>query len=416
MPANPTVKAPSLNQLTGIRAFAALAVVAFHLDSLIRNLPNVAFAGFGGLQPFIDSGYLGVDLFFILSGFIISYVYQQKLQNFSPVESARFILLRLARLYPLHLTMLFVYLGLYICTRFILHAPIDAERFSLTGFVSNLLCVHSWGFLETTTWNIPAWSVSCEWFVYLLFPLAAPFLGRLQSKRGNALIIVAAGVSLAMLKYRLGTPTIGWTSDYGLCRLVPEFIMGCAYYNLYKLAPEKHWTFNAITTLLLVAMIFNTASLGSDITTVYCLGGLIYGLSRSDSKFNRIFNNPVTQYFGEISYSIYMTHACIFSFLFLFLSRHPVDTFSGWHLAVFMIGAMALVSLISIATYYWIEQPARRVLTSFFMLALSHEALKTGIKTRFRGSIQRFGLTTMDVTNAQRSHANANASSDGQSG
>src|SRR5512135_599191 len=94
-------RAKDIPSLTGLRAFAAWWVVFFHCSFLLpAALPKVYW--------FARLGYLGVDLFFVLSGFIISYNYWDKLASFSVKAYREFLWLRLARLYPVHLFTLLV--------------------------------------------------------------------------------------------------------------------------------------------------------------------------------------------------------------------------------------------------------------------------------------------------------------------
>jgi Predicted acyltransferases len=159
----------------GLRGVAALLVVFYHNYFLPNHLP------FEDWNKFFARGYLMVDLFFILSGFIMLHVYKEIRLNQDSYYD--FFVKRLARIYPLHVVSL---LGL-LCAKILLFILywIDgksAEAFwrvpgTWEAFVAQLILIHS--FLPTEPgWNIPSWSISAEMFAYLLFPLVAVLLRR----------------------------------------------------------------------------------------------------------------------------------------------------------------------------------------------------------------------------------------------
>src|SRR5262249_39676380 len=94
---------PEIRALTGIRGFAAVWVVLFHLQwqGMYQAFPRLE-----AIRPLVDRGYLGVDLFFILSGFILTWNYGEALADWRPREHVRFEIVRLARIYPVHLATL----------------------------------------------------------------------------------------------------------------------------------------------------------------------------------------------------------------------------------------------------------------------------------------------------------------------
>jgi peptidoglycan/LPS O-acetylase OafA/YrhL len=179
--------------LTGTRAVAATWVILFHLthvdpslvarDSLFRRAASV--------------GYLGVDFFFILSGFIIAHQYMAIMEKPSRKTVLRYLLLRLARIYPVHLaTMLAFAAAAVFAAAAGMRISADPARFSIGGAGLNILLIHAWGISDRLTWNIPSWSVSCEWFGYLGFPLLARLGRRVRST--SAAWLVAVGGLLAM--------------------------------------------------------------------------------------------------------------------------------------------------------------------------------------------------------------------------
>src|SRR5215468_3623213 len=185
--------------LTGIRALAALLVLGMHTEQ------NVPF-GLDSVLPFFARGYLGVDFFFILSGFIITHVYFASLASPSRSAAQIFLWHRLVRLYPVHITVLaglVAIVSLAQAAGFIFNNP---QEWQWSDLLWQLTLLHAWGVTASPGWNAPSWSISAEWFAYLLFPLLA-----------TALLFAVAG-------WRLNT----WVGAPALARVFGEFVCGAA--------------------------------------------------------------------------------------------------------------------------------------------------------------------------------------------
>ena len=181
-PSHPSHYVPAL---TGVRALAALLVLGLHAD---QNIP----AGAVVILPFLARGYLGVDFFFVLSGFIITHVYLTSLA--APTRSAVRIFLwhRFIRLYPVHVTVLLT-LVLLIWLARANHIPLNnPDEWRETSILWHLALLHAWGVVPKPGWNAPSWSISAEWFAYLLFPLLAPALMFVRDRLTAILIALAA--------------------------------------------------------------------------------------------------------------------------------------------------------------------------------------------------------------------------------
>ena len=215
----------NLKPLTSLRFLAAMWVVLFHY------WPHLAVAG---TPQLVAKGYLGVECFFVLSGFILCHVY------LAPFEAGRFnygdfIWARIARIYPLHIATL-VAMGLMAGAALAVGLTVDSSVLSLSALPANLALVQAWGFSPVAGWNHPSWSISAEWFAYLSFPVFAAAALALRRWPG---IAVACALALMAVTYvgfaritgfSLTRATISW----GALRIVPCFFLGCALFLVWR--------------------------------------------------------------------------------------------------------------------------------------------------------------------------------------
>ena len=158
-----------IRQLTGIRFVAAFWVFAYHLQGPFNVLGLLSIPVMGDVMRV---GRLGVDLFFALSGFILTHTYLTRMgSSIRGSATLRFWWLCLARIYPVHLVML-VIAGLAVFAQArILGEDIDRDWWNPIDFIKNLLLIQEWGPNPERGWNFVAWSLSMEWLAYLVFPV-----------------------------------------------------------------------------------------------------------------------------------------------------------------------------------------------------------------------------------------------------
>lgn len=353
-----------IDALTGIRAYAALWVVFFHLYASARDTVR-----FGPFQHLVAIGPVGVDLFFILSGFVIAYVHQSKMSRFRWKDTLHFYGLRIARIFPVHYFMLFLYvLYLWLGSAFLGSNRLDQATYKPDALIYNLLNIQAWGVLNSLTWNIPAWSISAEWFAYLLFPFLNPFVIRINQWRSCVFLIVLLLVTRIFASICLSDS--GWSPGLALWQIMLEFPMGCLLYNLSKQVTLSPKMADILSCLCALAMMIGIFIFHLKPVYVICFfPALLLFLAVGKGPFTTLFSNRITCFLGEISFSIYMTHlftlTCLDTLAKL-IHRLPAILASPlnalWSLPPLTLGVQ-LLSIVGIAylVYRFVEIPSRNV-------------------------------------------------------
>ena len=225
-----------MRALTGLRAYAALWVVLFHLRHVLQPLlPEPLF-------EFCARGYLGVDLFFVLSGFVIAYRYGGHIGDGRAYRV--YLIRRLGRIYPLHLATLLALVAAATLGRGTAIDISGSAYYVLDERLAyNLMLVHAWGLTNEASWNIPSWSISVEWFAYLVFPLLWWVVARVRTE-GAALTGMAVAIVLTVFGLSaLGEQWLHTSLQHRLARGVPEFFAGMFIFRLHALRgpPRRRW-------------------------------------------------------------------------------------------------------------------------------------------------------------------------------
>jgi len=346
------VRRDAIRALTGIRFFAAFHVVWFHYALGLPGLPAAA-------RHVVENGWMAVNLFFILSGFVLTYNYAER-----PFTARTFWMARFARIYPAYL------LG------FVLIAPAVALRLrsqplKLLGCaVAAGGLVQGWFPKIALTWNGPGWSLSSEAFFYLLFPLLLPLLARL-SDRG---LLLAAAFSCGAEIAAPAINALAFGSKYGETILympifrLPDFLLGIVAALVYvrgrRGVPVRGLLFGVSMGLALFTGVlspFVPPGFRAPVAApLFAL--LVYALACSRSALPRFFAwRPVYQ-LGDASYSLYILQSPVMAYL-LYLTQGSVAGQSSGRASLgwpgFALYCAILIGL-SLACYAYIENPARK--------------------------------------------------------
>jgi peptidoglycan/LPS O-acetylase OafA/YrhL len=320
-------KPAEIKALAGARAFPPLILVLYHFGEG-HHYQNAFW-----YDALVAKGYLWVEFFFALSGFILVHVYSARAAEFwQGTKTYRtFVMTRLARLYPLHLFMLFIILAMVIGLRALASAGGYVSIYDLPyhaintwpSFIANLFLVQAWNILPYLTWNGASWFVSVEFLLCLLFPIYLYF------SRGGVvsalLLIVAGGLALDALAQTSGHG-LDLTFHNGIFRGMAGFGIGVGLSMLYRAMMARGWgdlpegllTLAQIAAvLLLLDAIYRSswAHKPADIYVALAMDALILTLAFDRGIVARALSTGVVLALGEWSYAIYMGQTAWLQFI-----------------------------------------------------------------------------------------------------
>lgn len=345
-----------INQLAGLRGVCAWWVVLFHSLTLLGGSIPAPIA------RILAHGYLAVDLFFLLSGFVLFLSYHAALAKPTSGSIGKFYWHRLARIYPVHFVMLLGYLGLYALFLLLSSSGSAPESYTWTSFFQSLFLVHMW-FGSELTWNVPSWSISSEWFVYLFFPLMALGLRKVRANAAVHVFMIVAIAGILALVYSLhGVSSLGAdVPRMALIRTMFEFLMGVFVGSLFvnhRALLEKYGN-GALIGFLGLSVLYGMADLPDYTLIPMSFALLIAYLSSASSWITRALSRPSLVYLGEISYSTYMVHYLVYDLLkAVFLSStdgiHPLHVWLSF----------VVVFILSMVLHHGVDAPSQRYIRS----------------------------------------------------
>lgn len=328
---------------------ATLMVHGFHFE-LPESVVRVFLSG--GRQ---------VDIFFVLSGFILSMNYRawfsQKL-HFGAY--ATFLRRRIARIYPLHVVMLLFTIAFVVAAAATgATSTYGLERFQNDDLPANFLMMQAWGFFfqDSAYWNPPAWSISIEFLAYLVFPLFVWLIAR--GNRLNSWIPVALGVAIGFgLNYL--TPW-GIAGFGGIARGGSEFLLGCVLINLYG-SRTAAWLQTNVGSLAAAGLLLLCYLLTPDTSfaVAVCAAPLLLTLARNNVVSRVIGCRPIF-FLGKISYSIYLGHFLLSSIAYRLVSATWMKA-GAIQTSIGVIVFVGFVLGVSTCLYYLVERPGRQLL------------------------------------------------------
>lgn len=338
---------PDVLPLTGLRALAAWWVALYHFS-------EVAPVD-GRMLAFTEQGLYAVDLFFVLSGFVLAMRYGAM---FAPgvrrAPFAWFIGVRLARVYPLHLVMLLAFVSIPLTLAVTGRTP-DTERFPIDYFIQSLFLVQNWGLAQQFAWNVPAWSISAELLFYLVFPFLAWAVARcLRWRHGLLLLGIAAFGAILAMGLAFGGLVYS-TARFGALRCLTECLLGVWVFHLSLRIPPR--PASGLAMVAVAAALFGLYGIGLAPNYIALPAGfacLVWGLVEPRHAASRLLSHPVLVWLGQVSFSTYMIHYFARDWIkFLLVDRVSDNT-------VFIVYIL-VVAAASALLHHWVETPGRRI-------------------------------------------------------
>ncbi len=359
-------KTKFISTLTPLRGIAAIWVVVFHFD---------AFLGFGasetglmdkGTTMLVGNGYLLVDFFFLLSGFVICHVYGDKLSQKKDGAVRKYLWARFSRLYPLHLFVL-----LFLFAQFWVLSALSEEYyegskkfFPIYDFFVYLFFGQSSGILTDYSWNLPSWSIAAEWWTYILAIFIIPFINRGYSKLTYLFWIVSFAGLIILVEYG-GKGNLDYTLDFGTLRCLFEFTIGMGIYQVYKKVKNSNSFWNSDWTFY-ISVVGAYLFLHLDIHDVLILpffGAVILSASLNKGRPCQLLNIKPLKFLGDISYSVYLLQLFWLMLWNLYVGINYPEGIPNMTIKLTMLFILLSVLIVNAyLTYRFIEIPGQRIL------------------------------------------------------
>ncbi|KUI28586.1 acyltransferase [Mycobacterium sp. GA-2829] len=366
------MRSGEIKALSGLRIVAAVWVVLFHFRPVLAQAaPDFSTA----MAPLLDCGAQGVDLFFILSGFVLTWNYLERMgQSWSTRATVRFLWLRLARVWPVYLVTMHLAAAWIIFTRNVGHVPSPAvDQLTATSYLRQLLLVQLWfePYFDGTSWDGPAWSISAEWLAYLLFGVLVLVIyrvARVTRARGLLWLAFAASLPPTLLLMATGEFYTPWS---WLPRIVMQFTAGalaCAAVRKLRLTDRTRrgfgWLSVVITAILVGGLYYLDAYPPASIRDASGLVDVLFvplvvALAVGTGSLPRLLSTRLMVYCGHISFGLYMVHELVHTAWNWAVVQFEITLTAGPAGSAVVIGLLGVAVVGAIALYHGVEEPAR---------------------------------------------------------
>lgn len=350
-----------LDGLSALRCYAILWITIFHWQHYSVFWDDYIFV------QFMRYAFIALDSFFILSGFIITYVYYDKFSSLGAIlqHTPRFLIYRFSRIYPLHIITLGFFYIAYQNRWFFVHEP------DLDNLLAQSLIIHGWFESLSLAWNYPSWSVSMEWLLYLLYPLCALCILRFKTIASNLLLFAVLSTILCLdvadrnyMEPVKGYIFYSWIGGE-VTRALSDFLLGMVMCNLRRAGCLSAANANLLCLLLLASIASGILLDVPEYSILPLLPWFILTLSLIQGKLLAIIANKPALILGDASYSLYLWHTAVASAIWAYHTPdrvHYSETLRTVGFAEFMLVGFVILIPLSIASNYLIEKPCRNLL------------------------------------------------------
>lgn len=341
--------------LDSLRGVCAILVVMFHM-------PVASHWRDWGL---IQHGYLFVDYFFVLSGFVIAHAYGQRLKT--PRDSGRFMVRRLGRVWPLHAVVLAAFVALELVrlwTRFDGATPFTGDR-SVEAIFTNLMLIQALNIHPHLTWNGPSWTLSVEVACYVVFAGLLLLAPRLWRWIGAALAVVGAVMVLLFARRWMNT-----TYDLAFPRAAYGFFLGCVLQGLWLRLPRltgRAATGLEILTVLAIGLFVAWATGPATVLVTLLFVVSIWVFAGEEGALSRLLDTRPLVTLGRWSFAIYMVHMFVIVVVVIVARKldwmpggRRIDFGSVWLNDLFALALFAGVVALALLAHRFVERPAQR--------------------------------------------------------
>ncbi len=367
------VRSGEIKALSGLRIVAALWVVLFHFRPLLQMASPPLY---DSLKPILDCGAQGVDLFFILSGFVLTWNYLDRMgSTWSTKATLHFLWLRLARVWPLYLVTMHLAALWIIFTLNVGNFPSpDAGSLTAVSYLRQLVMVQLWfqPFFDFSSWDGPAWSISAEWLAYLLFGLLVLVVFRIdRATRARGLLLLAAAASLPPVLLLVGSGGQFYTPWSWLPRIVLQFTAGAlACAAVRKLRPSDRGRRGAgYASVVLLAAIVGAlywfdghpiATIRDDFGLVDVLFmPLVVTLALGAGTLPALLSTRLMVYGGQVSFGLYMVHELVHTAWLWMMAQYRIDMSPSIGTKLIFVGLLVVAIGLAVLLFHFVEEPAR---------------------------------------------------------
>jgi peptidoglycan/LPS O-acetylase OafA/YrhL len=354
----------TLYSLVGIRGVAAVWVVLFHI---YWGVPTWAITQWLHGSLLLRNGFRGVDLFFVLSGFVMMHAHSRDFARLSRRSIWSFALSRFFRIYPINFVVSLLILGLVlfvpgylVWARETYAAASVATPYTAASFVQTVTLSSRWLIHAFGDWNIVTWSLSVELFAYAFFPFIAVALNRAQSRSKCLAYAVSSIAAMIVLLIAFGDWNCDSTNRLGLLRGLGGFIAGASLCRFVWLSPAKDDTPQLVALISVAAIAGLIFSRNFVILMPFAFAALVAALSYQRGIVDAFLRTPFVLFLGKVSFSLYLIHLTMFSVVEWLFETGRL-TYSTAAISAAVLIYLVLVVALAAVLHRFVEVPFQRL-------------------------------------------------------